>query len=160
MTTELYSKSDRIQKAFQIFVEGRIVPVDRGLWHCEAQAGDLYYEVTTTTCTCPDFLNRHVVCKHMLACEGIRVVLALREMRSAESVEGLREIAKKYSAAIRAAEFRFRKVARDEYKALRERICRRGVSLDKAALGASLRNQPYRHTYYVTHTSGNREEGR
>jgi hypothetical protein len=131
---QLYSTSDRIQKAFQLFVEGRIISIGKGLWHCESNSGLPHYKVTEKTCTCPDFFNRHRICKHLLAGPGIRVVLAIREMRSASDVNNLRQLAEKYEDPILAAQYRFRKVAADEYKALRERLLRGAVSSNKLLL--------------------------
>ena len=58
----------RLQRAAQVLLTSRILETDTpGAYLVESSTPGLFYRCTTIRCTCPDAMQRRVVCKHSYA---------------------------------------------------------------------------------------------
>ena len=77
----------RIRRGANVLLNSRILETDQaGTYLVQTSDGsDLYYRASTTRCTCPDTMQRRVVCKHSWA----RVILQSARIDARDAAFGL-----------------------------------------------------------------------
>lgn len=60
--------ADRIERAMRVYESNLVRNVGNGTFIVRSESGQAYYIVNSTGCTCPDSMNRHMLCKHTWAC--------------------------------------------------------------------------------------------
>jgi len=63
------STGERIERGLRIFDAGLVRQVSEGCFVVKSESSEVYYIVRQDTgCTCPDAIERKMICKHVWAC--------------------------------------------------------------------------------------------
>src|ERR1051325_3825603 len=60
--------ADRLERAMRVYESNLVRSVGNGTHIVRSESGAAYYIVNSVGCTCPDSMNRHMICKHLWAC--------------------------------------------------------------------------------------------
>jgi hypothetical protein len=60
--------ADRIERAIRIYESNLVRSLGRDTFIVRSESSDAYYIVNSLGCTCPDSVERKMICKHIWAC--------------------------------------------------------------------------------------------
>jgi hypothetical protein len=90
------STEDRIERAMRIYDSGLVKQISPGTFVVASESNQTaYYIVNQHGCTCPDSMERRMLCKHIWAC-FISAVLTIWRIQLAETWKEVEEIADYY----------------------------------------------------------------
>jgi hypothetical protein len=90
--------ADRIERAMRIYESNLVRNVGNGTFIVKSELSDAYYIVDSRGCTCPDSLERKMLCKHVWACY-VGAILTIWRIQLATNRSEAEQIAASYSAA-------------------------------------------------------------
>ena len=81
----------RMERAIRIFDAGLVRRISAGTFVVKSESTNLYYIVTAHGCTCPDSLERQMICKHAWACfvGAILTIWRIQEATTRHEIESL-----------------------------------------------------------------------
>ena len=89
--------TDRIERAMRIYESNLVRSIGGGTYVVASESSEtLYYIVNSTGCTCPDSIERKMLCKHTWAC-FMGAVLTIWRLQLATSASEAEEIAASYN---------------------------------------------------------------
>jgi hypothetical protein len=90
---------DRIERAVRIYEANLIRSLGKGTYVVRSESSNAYYMVNLTGCTCPDAIERHMICKHTWAC-FMGAVLTIWRLQLATSKGEAREIEAAFNSTV------------------------------------------------------------
>jgi hypothetical protein len=84
--------ADRIERAARIYESNLVRSMGKGTYVVRSESSNAYYIVNSHGCTCPDAIERHMICKHTWAC-FMGAVLTIWRLQLATSKSEAEEIA-------------------------------------------------------------------
>jgi hypothetical protein len=81
----------RMERAIRIFDAGLVREISAGMFVVKSESSNLYYIVNPRGCTCPDSLERQMICKHAWACfvGAILTIWRIQEATTRHEIESL-----------------------------------------------------------------------
>jgi hypothetical protein len=89
--------ADRIERAMRIYESNLVRSVGNGTYVVKSESSDAYYIVDSRGCTCPDSLERKMLCKHTWA-YYVGAILTIWRIQLATNRSEAEQIAASYSA--------------------------------------------------------------
>ena len=88
-----------MERAVRIFDAGLVRRINAGTFVVKSESTNLYYIVNAHGCTCPDSLERQMICKHIWACYigAILTIWRIQEASTRHEIESLASL--KFSGA-------------------------------------------------------------
>jgi hypothetical protein len=87
--------ADRIERAMRIYEANLVRSVGKATYVVRSESSNAYYIVNSLGCTCPDAIERRMICKHAWACY-IGAVLTIWRMQMATSISEVEQVASAY----------------------------------------------------------------
>ena len=80
-----------MERAVRIFDVGLVRKISAGTFVVKSELSNLYYIVNAHGCTCPDSLERWMICKHIWACYigAILTIWRIQEATTRHEIESL-----------------------------------------------------------------------
>jgi hypothetical protein len=98
--------NDRIERAMRIYENNLVRKVSAGTFVVASESSDkVYYIVSPRGCTCPDSMQRQMLCKHIWACY-IGAALTVWRIQMASSKQEIEQIAATYQTTAPAGVLR------------------------------------------------------
>jgi hypothetical protein len=98
--------TDRIERAMRIYESNLVRSIGKGTFVVASESSDkVYYIVNQHGCTCPDSLQRQMLCKHIWACH-IGAALTIWRIQMASSKQEIEQIAATYQTTAPAGVLR------------------------------------------------------
>jgi hypothetical protein len=92
--------NDRIERAMRIYEAGLIRSIGKGSYVVASESNQsAYYIVSDAGCTCPDSMQRQMLCKHIWACY-IGAVLTIWRIQMAHTSSEVEQIANSYQTLV------------------------------------------------------------
>jgi len=82
----------RMERAIRIFDAGLVREISAGTFVVKSESSNLYYIVNPHGCTCPDSLERQIICKHAWAC-FVGAILTIWRIQAATSRNEIESLA-------------------------------------------------------------------
>ena len=82
---------NRMERAIRIYNDGLVRTFSMGTFVVKSESSNLYYIVNAHGCTCPDSLERQMICKHAWACfvSAILTIWRIRDATDRSEIESL-----------------------------------------------------------------------
>jgi hypothetical protein len=97
---------DRIERAMRIYESNLVRSIGKGSFVVASESSDkVYYIVSQHGCTCPDSIQRQMLCKHIWACY-IGAALTIWRIQMASSKQEIEQIAATYQTTAPAGVLR------------------------------------------------------
>lgn len=90
--------ADRIERGMRVYESNLVRHIGGGTYAVRSEAGNAYYIVNSTGCTCPDSMTRRMICKHTWAC-FVGAILTIWRIQLARDAGEALQIAASYNAA-------------------------------------------------------------
>jgi hypothetical protein len=90
---------DRIERATRIYETNLIRSMGKGTYVVRSESSNAYYIVNSHGCTCPDSIERKMICKHTWAC-FMGAVLTIWRIQLATSKSEAREIEAAFDSTV------------------------------------------------------------
>ena len=91
LTKTAHVTESRMERAVRIFDAGLVRQISAGMFVVKSESSNLYYIVNAHGCTCPDSLERQMICKHAWACYigAILTIWRIQEATTRHEIESL-----------------------------------------------------------------------
>lgn len=90
--------TDRIERGLRIYESNLVRSIGKGTFVVASESNEtVYYIVNSTGCTCPDAIERNMLCKHTWAC-FMGAVLTIWRLQLATSASEAEEIAASFQS--------------------------------------------------------------
>jgi hypothetical protein len=91
--------ADRIERAMRIYESNLVRTVGNGTFIVRSESSNAYYIVNSLGCTCPDSIERKMLCKHTWAC-FMGAVLTIWRIQLATTEREAREIEASFNSTV------------------------------------------------------------
>ena len=99
LTKTAHVTENRMERAVRIFDAGLVRKISAGTFVVKSESSNVHYIVNTHGCTCPDSLERQMICKHAWAC-FVGAILTIWRIQAATSRSEIESLASfKFSGA-------------------------------------------------------------
>src|ERR1044072_5904251 len=91
LTKTAHVTESRMERAVRIFDAGLVRRISAGTFVVKSESTNVHYIVNTHGCTCPDSLERQMICKHSWACfvSAILTIWRIQEATTRHEIERL-----------------------------------------------------------------------
>ena len=91
--------ADRIERAIRVYEANLVRDVGNDTFIVKSESSDAYYIVGSRGCTCPDFFERKMLCKHTWAC-FVGAILTIWRIQLAASRSEAEQIAASFHSEV------------------------------------------------------------
>ncbi|MFP5260898.1 MAG: hypothetical protein ACLGJB_03205 [Blastocatellia bacterium] len=92
--------ADRMERGMRVYESNLVRHIGNGTYVVRSESGNAYYIVDSTTgCTCPDAVERRMLCKHAWAC-FIGAVLTIWRIQLATSGGEAEQVAASFHSVV------------------------------------------------------------
>ena len=91
LTKTAHVTESRMERAVRIFDAGLVRKISAGTFVVKSESSNVHYIVNAHGCTCPDSLERQMICKHAWACfvSAILTIWRIQAATSRHEIESL-----------------------------------------------------------------------